>query len=73
MVSDTFGIVFTPAKIGSLEIPNRLVRSATYECRATTEGFVTEDLIKVYAALARGGIGLTITGMSYIREDGWQL
>lgn len=73
MVKNEHGLVFTAAKIGNIEIPNRLVRSATYECRATEDGFVTDDLIKVYEGLARGGVGLTITGMSYIREDGCQL
>ena len=73
MAKNEHGLVFTAAKIGDVEIPNRLVRSATYECRATEDGFITDDLIKVYEALARGGVGLTITGMSYIREDGCQL
>jgi 2,4-dienoyl-CoA reductase-like NADH-dependent reductase (Old Yellow Enzyme family) len=68
-----FGLVFTPARIAKLEIPNRLVRSATYESRATEEGFVTDDLIQFYESLAHGGIGLTITGMSYVRSDGNQL
>ncbi len=70
---DDFGLVFTPARIAKLEIPNRLVRSATYESRATEEGFVTDDLIQFYETLAQGGIGLTITGMSYVRADGNQL
>ncbi|MHA1263642.1 MAG: NADH:flavin oxidoreductase [Candidatus Helarchaeota archaeon] len=65
--------VFTSAKIGDLEIPNRLVRSATYECRATMQGEVTDDLLEVYNELARGGVGLCITGMSVVRADGFQL
>ncbi len=73
MAETDFGCVFTPAKIGNVEIANRLVRSATYTCRATVTGFVTDDLVRVYEDLARGGVGLTITGMSYIREDGRQL
>ncbi len=73
MLNDDFGSVFTPARIGSLEIPNRLVRSATYECRATMDGFVTDELLQFYEKLARGGIGLTISGMSYVRDDGNQL
>ena len=73
MTADELGVVFTPAKIGALEIPNRLVRSATYTCRATLTGLATDELIKVYEELARGGIGLTITEMSVVREDGWQL
>ncbi|MFX1294104.1 MAG: NADH:flavin oxidoreductase [Promethearchaeota archaeon] len=73
MTPDELGTVFTQAKINKLEISNRLVRSATYECRATKRGFITDDLIKVYEGLAQGGIGLTITGMSYVRKDGNQL
>ncbi len=73
MADDAFGSVFTPTTIGEIRIPNRLVRSATYTCRATEDGFVTEDLIEVYKELARGGVGLTITGMACVREDGRQL
>lgn len=68
-----FGQVFTPLKIGNVIINNRLVRSATHQGRATEDGHVTDDLIKVYEDLARGGVGLTITGVSIIREDGCQL
>ncbi|MHA1130065.1 MAG: NADH:flavin oxidoreductase [Candidatus Helarchaeota archaeon] len=73
LTSNEFGLVFTPSKIGDLEISNRLIRSATYLSRATEDGFVTDDLIRTYEALAEGGIGLTITGMSYVRKDGNQL
>lgn len=73
MAKNEYGFVFTAGKISDVEIPNRLVRSATYECRATEDGFVTDDLVKVYEELAQGGVGLTITGMSYVREDGCQL
>ncbi len=72
MTSNEFGLVFTPANIGTVEIPNRLVRSATHDCRATEDGFVTDALVKVYERLARGGVGLTISGMSMVREDGNQ-
>lgn len=65
--------VYSPGKIGPIEIPNRLVRSATYESRATEDGFVTDELLKLYGEFARGGIGLTITGVTNIREDGRQL
>ncbi len=71
--SKELGLVFTPQKIGSVIIPNRLVRSATYESRATEDGFVTDELIKFYEELARGGAGLTITGVTNVREDGRQL
>ncbi len=69
MVNNDLGLVFTPNKIGKVEISNRLVRSATFEYMASEDGFVTNDLIELYEELARGGVGLTITGVSYVRED----
>ena len=65
--------VYSPGKIGNVEIPNRLVRSATYESRATVDGHITDELINLYGEFARGGIGLTITGVTNVREDGRQL
>lgn len=70
MVDNDLGLVFTPAKIGNIEIPNRLIRSATHHSRATGDGYVTDNLIKVYDKLARGGVGLTITGVAVVRNDG---
>ena len=55
-------IVFTPARIGPLQIKNRLVRSATYENAATAEGEVSEFHLEIYRNLAKGGVGLIITG-----------
>jgi hypothetical protein len=57
-------IVFTPARIGQLEIKNRLVRSATYENAATKGGEISEFLFDLYRALARGDVGLIITSVA---------
>ena len=59
-------IVFTPAWIGPLRIRNRLVRSATYENSATRGGEVTEALLELYSTLAKGGVGLIITGAASV-------
>jgi 2,4-dienoyl-CoA reductase-like NADH-dependent reductase (Old Yellow Enzyme family) len=59
-----------PGKIGSLAIPNRLIRTATSETMATDRGEVTDALINFYATLARGGAGLLITGHAYVEEVG---
>jgi 2,4-dienoyl-CoA reductase-like NADH-dependent reductase (Old Yellow Enzyme family) len=64
MASREKSIVFTPARIGSLEIKNRLVRSATFEGAATQGGEVSEQLIDLYRNLAKGGVGLIITGIT---------
>lgn len=62
--------IFTPWRIGSLELPNRLVRSATWEGLAEADGTPTHDLINKTAELAEGGVGLIIMGYSYVRPLG---
>jgi len=54
--------LFRPGKIRNVQIKNRIVRSATYEKRATKDGYVTDRLIKLYTDLTQGGTGLIITG-----------
>jgi len=54
--------LFSPGKIGNVQIKNRIVRSATYERRAMKYGIVSEKLIEFYRELAEGGTGLIITG-----------
>ncbi len=62
--------VFEPKEIGGLLIKNRLVRSATYEAMAAENGRVTDRLVKLYETLAKGGVGLIITGYAYVQRDG---
>jgi 2,4-dienoyl-CoA reductase-like NADH-dependent reductase (Old Yellow Enzyme family) len=57
--------LFTPISIGKLELPGRLVKSATTETRCTEDGFVTDSLIEYYAQIAQGGTPLLITGNAY--------
>lgn len=70
-------ILFESSKINGLELPNRFVRSATWEGMATIEGAVTPKLIDTMTALARGGVGLIISSHTYVRPEGqstpWQL
>jgi len=62
-------MLFSPGKIGTLEIANRSVRSATGES-ACTEGRIPNEMIDYYERLAGGGVGLIITGHAYVRETG---
>jgi 2,4-dienoyl-CoA reductase-like NADH-dependent reductase (Old Yellow Enzyme family) len=59
--------LFSPGKIGNVQIKNRIVRSATWVAKATKDGYVTEDLIKIFRDLAEGGTGLIISG--YLAVD----
>jgi len=62
--------LFTPMKIGNVEIPNRFVNSATYEAMANETGEVSDELVKRYERLAKGDVGLCITGLMYIHASG---
>jgi 2,4-dienoyl-CoA reductase-like NADH-dependent reductase (Old Yellow Enzyme family) len=46
------------------------VRSATHEAMADDEGFPTDSIFKLYERLAKGGVGLIITGYTYVSRDG---
>ena len=62
--------LFSPMKIGGLELRNRFVRSATFAGMATENGHVTDDILKLYRNLAKGRIGLIITGHFYVSPAG---
>jgi 2,4-dienoyl-CoA reductase-like NADH-dependent reductase (Old Yellow Enzyme family) len=63
-------LLFTPSSIGSLDVPNRLVRSATAEKMADSEGRPRPSLTELYEELARGGVGVIITGHMYVHPNG---
>ncbi|MHB8067834.1 MAG: NADH:flavin oxidoreductase [Desulfobaccales bacterium] len=71
------GKLFESSEINGLMLANRFVRSATWEGMATVDGAVTPKLLDTMTALARGGVGLIITGHTYVRPEGqatpWQL
>jgi 2,4-dienoyl-CoA reductase-like NADH-dependent reductase (Old Yellow Enzyme family) len=62
--------LLTPLTIGSLEIKNRFVQSATYESMAKPDGTVTDALIKRYRNLAMGKAGLVIPGLMFVHPLG---
>ncbi len=63
-------LLFEPYRIGPIEVRNRFVHSATYECMAGTDGEVTDELVNRYRNLARGEVGLIIPGYLYIHPRG---
>jgi 2,4-dienoyl-CoA reductase-like NADH-dependent reductase (Old Yellow Enzyme family) len=65
--------VFDEARIHTMPLANRLVRSATWEGMCEEDGRPTAKLAVFYANLAKGGVGLIITGYTFIRPDGKQL
>jgi len=63
-------MLFEPGKVGQLQLPNRLVRSATAERMADENGVPRAQLKQLYRALARGGVGLIISGHMYVHPSG---
>jgi 2,4-dienoyl-CoA reductase-like NADH-dependent reductase (Old Yellow Enzyme family) len=64
--------IFDETTLKGMKLNNRFVRSATWEGMCDSDGRPPEKLIRLYGDLARGGIGLIITGYSFVRPDGKQ-
>ena len=65
--------IFDQTTINGMTISNRLVRSATWEGMCEADGRPTGRLADYYRELARGGVGLIISGYTFVRPDGKQL
>src|SRR5215468_3293832 len=57
-------ILLTPARIGSVQIPNRIVMPPMTTRTADEDGFITDDTMAYYLARARGGVGLITVEMA---------
>ena len=64
-----FPYLFSPIKINTMELKNRIVMTAMH-LGYTPEGEVTDRLIDFYALRAKGGVGLIIVGGCPIDEFG---
>jgi 2,4-dienoyl-CoA reductase-like NADH-dependent reductase (Old Yellow Enzyme family) len=54
--------IFSPTRIGRLTLPNRLVRSATWDPSILGDRALNDPVRQVYRRVAAGGVGLIITG-----------
>lgn len=61
--------LFDGTRIGTLQLKNRLVRSATWEAMADSSGRPTPRLLRVYRELAEGRPGLIITSATTVARD----
>ncbi len=62
--------LFKPGSIGTMQLKNRFVRSATVECLASDDCRITDRYLRAYARLARGGVGLIVPGNYYVHRMG---
>lgn len=65
--------IFDQTTINGMTLGNRLVRSATWEGMCDADGKPGQKLIDFYRALARGNVGLVITGYTFVSPEGKQL
>lgn len=63
-------VLFSPSKIGDMEISNRFINAATYDAMATEKGETTDKMIARYGELARGGVGLILSGYMHVSPVG---
>lgn len=61
--------LFTPGKIGSLTLPNRLLRSATQDPFGKRDGTCAPEQAELYRQFAESGVGAIITAYSYISPE----
>lgn len=62
--------IFSEGKIGSLTLPNRLVRSATWDPSILYQRRMNEQVESLYGEVAAGGVGLIITGDFSVIPEG---
>jgi len=61
--------IFQKAKIGSLTLGNRVIRSAAFE-NMSPNGEPSEDLIQYHRQLAAGGVGMTTVAYASVSKNG---
>jgi 2,4-dienoyl-CoA reductase-like NADH-dependent reductase (Old Yellow Enzyme family)/thioredoxin reductase len=67
---NTERILFTPIKIGNMEVKNRIVFPPMVTGHAGPDGKVTDAHIAWYEARARGGVGLIIVEFTAVMKSG---
>ena len=61
--------LFTPVKIGPVELRNRTIRSAAFENMCVDNG-PSEALFNYHTSVAKGGIGMTTVAYASINQSG---
>lgn len=66
---ENYEVLFTPCKIGKLNIKNRIVMCPMGTNAAYADGSIAENRIEYYARRAKGGAGMIILGCQFIRPE----
>ncbi|MBV9562821.1 MAG: FAD-dependent oxidoreductase [Bradyrhizobium sp.] len=68
-----FSRLFAPGKVGTLDVPNRIVFAATSSELADKDGYIGDEAVEFYAERARGGAGLIVVEATYVEQAGKRL
>ncbi|WP_028590566.1 NAD(P)/FAD-dependent oxidoreductase [Paenibacillus massiliensis] len=68
-MSYSYDRLFTPFKIGSMEVKNRIVMSPMGTNSASPDGRISLEEIDYYEERAKGGTGMIILGAQFLTED----
>ena len=68
-MTDAYPNLFSPFKLGSLELKNRVVMAPMSSSLGGTDGRVTADQIAFYQERARGGFGLIVVEFTSVDPD----
>ena len=61
--------LYSEGRIGKIRLPNRLIRSATWDPIILNRRSMMDDVLEIYRNLAAGGVGLIITGGLTVYRD----
>lgn len=61
--------IFEEVNLGQLKLKNRLIRSATWEGLADEQGHFYPEQYQNYEVLAKGGVGMIITGFTSVSAN----
>ena len=62
--------LFETTNINGMNLQNRFVRSATWEGMANEDGSCNSKMVELMRNLAKGGVGLIITGHAHVLANG---
>ncbi len=65
--------LFEKSSIGSVELPNRFIKSSTWSGTGDKKGYITDRAITFHNEVAKGGVGLILTGNQIVMTNGISL
>lgn len=65
IIMNTYSRLFTPFRLGSLTLPNRIALAPMTRTSAEASGLANDRMVRYYTRFAEGGFGLIITEGTY--------